>query len=184
MRIARYLPVLAIALTSFVSTAAQGGTPGDPRALPLIDQRGVMFRLRDLGGTPTIVTFVASRCTDACPIANAAFARSYRQLKHDHLRARFLTITLDPGYDTPAVMAAVARHYGAAPAGWRFASGKPRDIHQLMRSLGVAAEPDAHGIPETHTSFVYVLDRDVRLKRTLLLSTALTHDIEDVLGGK
>lgn len=150
----------------------------DPRAIPLVDQLGRTFRLRDFGGTPTVLTFVASRCTDACPIANAMFLQTYKQLRRDRVAARLLTVTLDPAYDTPAVMARVARHFGIPGSAWRFASGRPVDVEALMESLGVSARPDAHGIPEEHSSFVYVLDGDVRLHKSLMLSTGLANDVE------
>jgi len=182
VRVALYLIAAFVAFLPAVAVSA--AAEGDPRAIPLVDQSGRTFRLQDLAGTPVVVTFIASRCTDACPIANAAFARAYWQMRSDHVRARLVTITLDPVYDTPAVMARVAHRFGVSRDGWRFASGRPKDVRALMRSLGVEAEPDAHGIPEEHTSFVYLLDRDVRLKRTLLLSTALTKDIEGVLAER
>jgi protein SCO1 len=180
VRIAPYL--LAVVLACLPFGTAFGATASDPRTIPLVDQSGHTFTLWDLAGKPVIITFVASRCTDACPIANAAFAQTYRQLRRDHLSARLLTITLDPVYDTPAVMAHVARHFGVPRDAWRFASGRPADVRQLMQVLGVATEPDAHGIPESHTSFIYILDRNVLLTRTLLLSTALTQEIEEALG--
>ncbi|MBD5657338.1 MAG: SCO family protein, partial [Candidatus Eremiobacteraeota bacterium] len=93
------------------------------------------------------------------------------------------TVTLDPTHDTPAVMAQVARRYGVPRDSWRFASGRPADVFGLMHSLGVDTRPDAHGIPEQHTSFVYVLDRNVRLEKTLLLSTDLTNEIEAAVRG-
>jgi len=124
---------------------------------------------------------VASRCTDACPIANAMFLATYRRLHRDRVPGRLLTITLDPRYDTPAVMARVARRFGVPRDDWRFASGKVSDVLALMRSLGVDARPGSSGFPEEHSSFVYILDKDVRLKQRLLLSTDLPNEVESAL---
>jgi protein SCO1/2 len=170
--------VLLVALGCGRDAFAAQATADDPRALPLVDQLGKTFRLRDFAGEPTVLTFVASRCTDACPIANAMFLQTYKRLRHDRVAARLLTVTLDPAYDTPAVMARVARHFGVPRSAWRFASGRPVDVAALMESLGVSARPDAHGIPEEHSSFVYVLDGDVRLHKSLMLSTDLTNEVE------
>ena len=172
----------ALLATMFAPSSA--ATPGDPRYIALVDQSGRAFRLIDLSGRPTAVTFVAARCTDACPIANALFARASKRLRADHANTRLVTITLDPAHDTPAVMRHLARSFGADRDAWRFASGAPADVYRLMRSFGVVEEIDAHGIPEEHTSFVYLIDRDVRLKRTIPLSTALTHDIESTFPGR
>lgn len=158
-----------------------GARADDPRSIALVDQAGVTFRLADLRGRPAVVTFVASRCTDACPIANAAFAQLRARLDRDRVTARLVTITLDPDYDTPFVMSQLARSFRANPRGWIFASGTPANVTRLMRSLGVVAVKDAKGIPEEHSSFAYVLDRGTRLSRTLLLSTSLAEDAERAL---
>jgi protein SCO1/2 len=166
-------------LASFAPAAASPWT--DPRTIPLVDQGGRTFRLEDFAGTPVVLTFVAARCMDACPIANMAFARTYARLRRNRIRALLLTITLDPDHDSPLVMAGLARGFGVPREAWRFASGRPPDVRRLMRSLGVEVQPDARGIPDSHTSFVYILDRDVRLARTIVLSTALTAEIEDAV---
>ena len=72
----------------------------------LVDQRGTPFTLRGLRGEPVVLAFVATRCSDACPIADAMFA----QLARRGVRAQFVTITLDPSYDTPFVMSASYEH--------------------------------------------------------------------------
>lgn len=174
-----WLPALVLLLAAFAPAAASPWT--DPRTIPLVDQGGRTFRLADFAGTPVVLTFVAARCTDACPIANMAFARTYGRLRRDRIRALLLTVTLDPDHDSPLVMAGLARGFGVPRAAWRFASGRPADVRRLMRSLRVDVQPDARGIPDSHTSFVYILDRDVRLAQTLMLSTALTGEIEDAV---
>ena len=153
----------------------------DPRTIPLVDQTGKTFRLSDLRGRPTFVTFVASRCTDACPIANVAFQRLSRRLRDDHIAARLVTVTLDPDYDTPFVMAKLAQSLAAEPSRWAFASGEPAGVRRLMRSFGVVANKGRSGVPDAHTSFVYFLDKQVRLQRTFLLSTELDTDAENAL---
>ncbi len=131
---------------------------------------------------PLAVTFVASRCTDACPIANAVFAQLARRLRRDRIAARLLTVTLDPEYDTPFVLAAVRRQYGAqADPRWQLASGDVRDIHRLMRAFGIVAARGRDGVPDIHGSLVYILDRHARLARSLLLSTGLPSDAEAAL---
>ena len=156
----------------------------DARAIPLVDQTGHAFRISDLRGRPTLLTFVATRCTDACPIANVAFDRLRARLRHDRIRARLLTVTLDPDYDTPFVMSKLARSLEADPSDWIFASGSPDRVRRLMRSLGVVAENGRTGVPDVHSTFVFVLDRRARLSRSLLLSTNLVAEAEEALGGR
>jgi cytochrome oxidase Cu insertion factor (SCO1/SenC/PrrC family) len=127
------------------------------------------------------VTFVATRCSDACPIANAAFYKLAERLRRDRVDAQLLTVTLDPAYDTPYVMSTSARRFRALAPSWRFASGRVADVRRLMASLGVVARPDKHGVPEEHSSFVYLLDEHVRLAKTFLLSSDLADQGERAL---
>jgi cytochrome oxidase Cu insertion factor (SCO1/SenC/PrrC family) len=163
--------------------AADANAPrsSDLRGIALIDQRGVPFALRDLRGMPVIVTFIATRCVDACPIANALFARLRSRLDDEHTAATLLTVTLDPDYDTRVVMAREAHVFAARVPGWRFATGSPDAVRALMRDFGVDVRPDRRGVPDVHTTFVYILDARSRLARTLLLSTTLVDEAAEML---
>ena len=166
---------LALGLAVMLAAPAFGSVP--PGGIALQDQSGRRFSLNDLRGRPVVVTFVASRCLDACPIADGVFARVRDELAAQHLRAMLVTITLDPRYDTPFVMAAQAQRFDAKPSQWRFASGRAGDIHRLMHALGVASVPDAKGVPELHSSFIYVFDARGRYRKALMLSTNSVADI-------
>ncbi|MEO6991879.1 MAG: SCO family protein [Candidatus Baltobacteraceae bacterium] len=153
----------------------------DPRTLALVDQHGKRFRIVDLAGHPVAITFVATRCTDACPIASAMFSRLQARLRRDGTKATLLTVTLDPGFDSPFVMARYAREWDADARTWRFVSGDPKAIGAMMRALGVVAVKGKDGIPDEHSSFVYVLDARGRLTRTFMLSTNSVEDVARAL---
>src|SRR5665213_993702 len=104
----------AAGLAVLCAALARGAQAADPTHVALVDQTGARFTFADLRGGPVIVTFVATRCSDACPIADSIFAR----LAQRNLRARLVTITLDPRYDTPFVMAHYARELGADRRRW------------------------------------------------------------------
>jgi cytochrome oxidase Cu insertion factor (SCO1/SenC/PrrC family) len=148
----------------------------DPRTIPLVDQHGVRFTLGDLHGLPVLVTFVATRCTDACPIATAMFSRLDERLHRKRVAATLVEVTLDPAYDTPFVMQQYASTYFAGASDWRLASGTPANVHALMRAFHVTAVKGRDGIPDVHSSFVYIFDSQGKQSRTLLLSTNLVDD--------
>jgi protein SCO1 len=156
----------------------------DPSAIRLIDQNARAFTLRDLRGRPVLLTFVATRCTDACPIANAIFAGLQNDLRRGHVDARLLTVTLDPRNDTPFVMANTARRLGVDPQRWRFASGSVADVQRLLHAFNVVVQPNAEGIPDVHSTFVYLLDRDGHLSRSMLLSTTIRQEALAALAAK
>ena len=149
-----------------------------PAAIPIVDQRGNTFSLAALPQRFVAVTFVASRCADACPIANALFAKLQKRIIMQSGRSLALvTLTLDPSFDTPFVMSTLAASFNADPAFWRLASGKPANVRGLMHAFGVAVQPDERGIPDEHTSAAYILDSQRKLCTILLLSTSLPDDV-------
>lgn len=155
----------ALAVAAALAVCAAPARAADVRTVPLVDQRGAPFTLAELRGHPAAVTFVATRCTDVCPIVDGVFARVAATLRRAHSDARLVTITLDPAYDTPYVMASAARAYAADPSRWRWASGRRNDVERVLAAFGVV-----HDGYETHSTFVYVLDRRGALRRTLLLA--------------
>jgi len=173
---AAWLGFIALALFAAPAASLAGGTPlGD---VPLVDQTGAAFHLRDLAGRPAAITFVATRCQDTCPIVNAVFSR----LAQGSPRARLVTISLDPNYDTPFVMSNFARELQARAPEWRLVTGRSADVASVLAAFGVVVEKGADGIPDAHSDFIYVLDRHGRLKMTLPLSTHSVADLRATLA--
>jgi cytochrome oxidase Cu insertion factor (SCO1/SenC/PrrC family) len=154
----------AIAFACGVPADAAGASR-DARDVPLVDQNGASFTLRDLH-RPTAVIFVATRCGDACPVSEALFSRLSTQLERNHVDARLVTVTLDPDFDRPIVMASKAREFRADAARWRWASGAPSDVRRLLAAFNVAALDG-----KFHGTFAYVLDAQGRPMRLVMLST-------------
>jgi protein SCO1 len=177
MRRFTLLAAALIAATLFALPAA--GSAGGPALgdIPLVDQTGSPFHLRDLVGQTSAITFVATRCQDTCPIVNAVFAR----LSREKLHARLVTLSLDPGYDTPFVISNYARELQARTPGWRFVTGRPANIAAVLAAFGVVVAKGADGIPDEHSDFIYVLDRRGRLQKTLPLSTHSVSDLRAAL---
>ncbi len=147
------------------------GAARDARDVPLIDQNGARFTLRDLR-RPTAVIFVATRCGDECPMAEGVFAHLCAELARAHVDARLLTVTLDPRFDQPIVMAAKARQFNADPSRWRWASGDPSDVERVLDAFNVTRLDG-----QFHGTFAYVLDAHARATRLVLLSTTTDREL-------
>ena len=106
----------------------------------LVDQNG---RLVDLAssfrGKVTLVSFVFTRCPDRdeCPAISAKFAALSQRLDPSHFH--LIEITLDPVYDSPAVLRAYARQFGANPASWSIVTGQQHEIAHLLNSFGISS---------------------------------------------
>jgi len=129
-----------------------------PAGTVFLDQRGQRFSLRDLRGGPVVMSFVYTRCRDAreCPLITARFAAL--QQKFAGTPAHLLEVTLDPAYDTPAVLSRYAAGFGADPSRWRLATGDPEQVLDFAAQFDVTAFPDER-IGLIHPERVVVLDR-------------------------
>jgi len=100
----------------------------------LQNQDGKQIRFKDYLGKALLLTFIYTRCPlpEYCTLMSNNFAQIDRQLQQDpnlYAKTHLLSISIDPGYDTPQVL----RSYGAAHTEryenetfqhWEFASGE------------------------------------------------------------
>ena len=128
-----------------------------------------------------MITFVSAHCTDACPLIDGQFADAASRIERAHLKARLLTITLDPEHDSPRTMRDMAARFDADPRYWLLASGSIRDVHTVMHRFGVYSAEGKHGYRDEHTTFVYVMNRNGDLAQMMLASSALGDSIVDAL---
>jgi protein SCO1/2 len=78
-------------------------------------------------------------------------------------RVHLLTITTDPEIDSPKVLAAYAKRYGADLANWSFLSGPASELKKVWKNFGVGVKRKGRGIVE-HTPLTAVVDRDRDLR--------------------
>lgn len=127
----------------------------------LTDQEGHEVRLDQFRGQVVAVNFLYTRCPlpDMCPRLAANFAVLQRRfVAAMGKELMLLSVTVDPDYDTPAVLADYARRWGADSRGWRFLTG---DVGHLAAQLGEVYWTDEGSIG--HNSMTSVIGRDGRL---------------------
>lgn len=145
----------------------------------LSDQNGRAFDYETLRGKPAIVTFIATHCKDACPLINAQFGALAQQVKAQHLGVHLVSITLDPEHDSLKDMHRLATLFKADPRVWTLVSGKPAKVHELMNRFNIIAVRGKDGFADTHSTFVFLVDRNGRPRKALLASNVLTQDVID-----
>jgi protein SCO1/2 len=149
----------AIWLLVALAVAACGrATPPMFPSFALTDQSGRQVRLDDLRGQALVVSFVFTTCVEACPIVTAQLARVQARAGAEGLgaRVRFLSITVDPATDTPAVLARYAKAYDVDLRSWSFLTGPPDDVARLTRALNVGVGPGKRGL--AHDVPVFFVD--------------------------
>ena len=124
--------------------AAEALRPGDEVPdVELVDESGATRHLSEWQGRAIGLTFIYTRCPlpDFCPLMDRQFAEAQQMILADaELRGRvqLLSISFDPAYDTPAVLATHAKKVGANPSTWSFLTGTASDIDVFAAHFGVS----------------------------------------------
>jgi protein SCO1/2 len=144
--------------------------PGDPVPDdPLQDQTGATRKLSDWRGRALAVTFVYTRCPlpDFCPLLDRHFGELQRAIESDpRLRDRvhLVSVSFDPGHDTPDILRDHAKLLRADPQTWSFLTGAPAAIDHITSRFGVSAiTQNDRAQTMTHNLRTAVIDREGRL---------------------
>jgi len=112
----------------------------------LTSHDGTLVSLADFRGKVVAVTFIYTLCTDTCPVLTPMMSFVQDRLGPDFgTKVAFVSITVDPERDTPAVLKEYARAFGADLGGWAFLTGAPETIREVTRRYGVFAAQAANG---------------------------------------
>ena len=122
----------------------------------LINQNGEPIHLGQYRGKTLLLTFIYTRCPipEYCTLMSQNFAQIDAELSKQpelYQKTHLLSISIDPDYDTPAVL----RSYGAAHTGkygdekfthWEFATGTKDQIKGVAQFFGLRYYTDADQI--------------------------------------
>ena len=103
-------------------------------ALTLADAHGQPVDLAGLFAKPdpVIVNFIFTSCPEICPVMTGTQLQLQRRLGGDTAAPRFVSITLDPEQDSPAVLAEYASRFGAD---WTFLTGRRTDVMRTLQAF-------------------------------------------------
>jgi len=127
--------------------------------VPLVTQDGRTVRFYDdlLKGKSVAVNVIYTRCKDECPLETARLVQLARTFGDRMGRDIFFySISIDPEYDTPAVLKAYAEKYDVGP-GWLFLTGKTEDIKLIAKKIGLSRGSDSAN-RDGHTASLMVGD--------------------------
>jgi protein SCO1/2 len=132
-----------------------------------VDQSGKERRLSEFKGRALAVTFIYTRCPipTFCPYLDRQFAALQRIIAERKLgrRMHLLSVSFDPEYDTPEVLAAHAKTLAANPALWTFVSGDRDDVDRFAHRLGLTLVRDTDPADIAHNLRTAVIDPRGRL---------------------
>ncbi len=115
---------------------------GDPMPdYPFTTEDGKPLRLSDLKGNAVGLSFIFTRCPfpTFCPRMNTNFEVASRELSKPGAPTNwhFLSLTIDPEYDTPARLKEYAKRYQRDPNRWRFVTSEMIEIDAITEQFGL-----------------------------------------------
>ena len=177
-------------LASGIANAAPNSealpTIGPAPAFTLTAQDERRLSLGDLRGKVVVLTFIYTTCTDTCPLLTAKMAALQPRLGSDFAqRVSFVSVTVDPERDTPAMLKGYGTAHGVRFDGWAFLTGTPAEIREVAKRYGVFYKRTARGDVD-HTFLTSLIDARGRLRVQYLGvrfdPTELLNDVRSLLG--
>ena len=177
--------------------------PGDRVAdQTFVDQDDAPLTMRWVDGHVTVLTFIYTRCPlpDFCPAIDRRFVELQAAIRGASgsssasgssgslAGVRLLSISIDPAFDTPAVLKAHAQKLGADAAMWRFVTAPPAEIAVFGRQFGLDVRQTGSAPADIeHNLRTVVLDRHRRVvemrKGTGWTATDLVTRLRAVAGA-
>jgi len=136
----------------------------------LTNQNGQAVTLADLRGRVWVADIIFTRCAGPCP-------RMTRQMKllQDALpsasRAKLVTLTTDPTFDTPEILKTYATRFEANPDRWMFLTGTKKEIAAVaienLKLTAIEQKPEDRKDAADlfiHSTILVVVDKQARLR--------------------
>ena len=149
------------------------------KALPMIDQiadftltnqDNQATTLADLTNHVWVADIIFTRCAGSCPVMSTQM-KSLQDALPATSRAKLVTLTTDPDYDTPTILKKYGERYGADFQRWTFLTGTKKGLAGLAAgSLKLGSTPVAPQDQKSpvdlfvHSTIFVVVDKQARLR--------------------
>ena len=122
---------------------------------------GTKLSSSDLQGKVWVANFIFTRCKGPCPVITSRMAELQQRLGRTNPDdVQLVSITVDPDYDTPAVLSEYAASVGANSERWKFVTGPKAQVEKAIRSGFLQTLIDGKEGEPVHSSRFVVVDRE------------------------
>ena len=128
-------------------------------AFQLTNQDNQPFGSANLSGKIWIADFIYTTCPGPCPMISSRMSEMQKPLEKTDVH--FVSFSVDPEKDTPAMLRGYATRLHAQPSRWDFLTGPKSAIYDLsMRGFKLAAaERDGDNGEPVHSTRLVLVDR-------------------------
>jgi protein SCO1/2 len=121
----------------------------------LQERSGRIVQSSELKGRVAVVEFFFTRCRSACPVMMSHLGELYRRMQESD-QVRFVSINVDPDYDTLPIISEYATQKGAINDRWLFLRGPIAQVIDISeRGFSLAAD----GLPAGHSTKFVLIDQ-------------------------
>ncbi len=134
----------------------------------LVDAASQTFTRDDLAGKVWIADLMFTRCAGQCPMMHGRMQEIAQRLVHADLG--LVSLSVDPAYDTPDILATYAARWSARPGQWKFLTGDPGAVQRLaLEGLRLSAgdedsDEGSEDVPATHSVRLVLIDREAHVR--------------------
>jgi protein SCO1 len=147
--------------------------PADAADFTLTNQKNGITRLSDFRGKYVLLFFGFTTCKDECPATMGVLMLVRDQLKEQAGKVQVVFVTTDPARDTPQAIDEFLNRFDSTFVGL---TGSPTDLQKVWKDYGVTVLDNG----ETHSTFVYLIDPEGKLRLTYPFNTQVGDYIADL----
>jgi protein SCO1 len=120
---------------------------------------GAELKLSRYRGKVVLLSFGYTACTEVCPVTLAVLAQAHKMLGAQGANLQVIYVTVDPERDDAEHM---RKYLTAFDASFIGGTGSAAQLAAVRRDYGISATkiPTADGYMMSHTSYVYLIDRN------------------------
>ncbi len=137
--------------------------------------------LSQFKGKVVLLNFGYTSCPDICPMVVARMAQVLKRLGQDKQQVQALFVTFDPARDSVAQLKAYLEFFDPSIVGF---SGTEEQVRKVASQYGVIYMPteaqSAAGTLYSHSDFIYLLDRQGRVRALFATDKPLAEMVDDV----
>lgn len=135
----------------------------------LTDQAGRPVSPKDLRGKVWVAAFMFTRCPTICPRITRRMKEVQAEAKKEQVPLTLVSFSVDPEYDTPAVLSAYASEFKLDTGNWKLLTG---DIEVIKKTsvdsfkMALEGQPDsaAEHLGLMHGSHLVLVDGKLQIR--------------------
>ena len=136
--------------------------------LHFVDEESRPVELSQYQNHFVVITMIYTSCPVACPMIVKKLKTISQELGADAKDVHFVSVTFDPGVDTPAKLLQFKKAQGVDVSNWHFLSGAEEETRKLSLLLDIAYKKIPDSKDFMHDIKILLLDPKGQIVATLI----------------